>query len=168
MWSAQVLLANAPKPSWFPNLDYKINDYLELKFNYGLIQSILYLGYYFVLEPVAALIYAPQMALSLLTSNAFTHNQNAMTIAGGLQALSWIAQFMGHGLAEHRAPALVDNVLGALVLAPFFVHLEILFGIGYRPTLHKQLVNDVGKEITRIKKLEGDQRRAKEANKKEL
>lgn len=50
----------------------------------------------------------------------------------------------------------------ALVLAPFFVHLEILFYLGYRPELHKQLKNDIGKEIAAIKKVEGDKKRAKD------
>lgn len=35
-----------------------------------------------------------------------------MTIAGAAHVVSWIAQFMGHGLAEGRAPALLDNLLG--------------------------------------------------------
>jgi len=75
---------------------------------------------------------------------------------------SWIAQFLGHGLAEGRAPALLDNILGALVLAPFFVHLELLFMLGYRPELHKQLKNDVGKEIARLRREQAEKRRAAE------
>jgi 2-hydroxy fatty acid dioxygenase len=78
-----------------------------------------------------------------------------------MQTICWIAQFIGHGVAEKRAPALLDNLIGAIVLAPFFVHLEILFAVGYRPGMHKRLVNDIGKEIARIKKIEGDKRRAK-------
>jgi 2-hydroxy fatty acid dioxygenase len=50
--------------------------------------------------------------------------------------------------------------LKAVVLAPFFVHLEVLFMLGYRPDMHKQLKNDVGKEIARIRKIEGDKKRA--------
>lgn len=41
-----------------------------------------------------------------------------MTKAGILHVLSWIAQFLGHGLAEKRAPALLDNLVGGL----FFFH----------------------------------------------
>lgn len=52
------------------------------------------------------------MIVSLLTATAFAHKQNALTVAGGVQAFSWVAQFLGHGLAEHRAPALLDNLLG--------------------------------------------------------
>lgn len=54
-----------------------------------------------------------------------------------------------------------------MVLAPFFVHLELLFGMGYRPALHKQINNEIGKEITRIRKIDGEKKRAAE-KKKEL
>jgi uncharacterized membrane protein YGL010W len=48
------------------------------------------------------------------------------------------------------------------VLAPFFVHLELLFMLGYRPSLHKQLQNDVGIEIAKFKAEEGKKRRLAE------
>lgn len=55
-----------------------------------------------------------------------------------------------------------------MFLAPFFVHLEVLFHLfGYNPELQKQLKNDVGVEIARIRKVEGDKRRVK-GDKKEL
>lgn len=52
------------------------------------------------------------MVLSLLTATAFSYQSDAMTKAGLLHGVSWIAQFLGHGLAEKRAPALLDNLLG--------------------------------------------------------
>lgn len=65
----------------------------------------------------------------------------ATPLAWMVFAFSWIAQFIGHGVFEKRAPALKDNLVQgqcldwvvdvcsctALVTAPFFVHLEILF-----------------------------------------
>ncbi|PSR73441.1 hypothetical protein PHLCEN_2v10733 [Hermanssonia centrifuga] len=120
-----------------------------------------YLAYYFVLDPVAAALYAPQSALTLLTATAFSSRPDALSVAGALHGVSWIAQFLGHGLAERRAPALLDNLLGAVVLAPFFVHLELLFGLGYRPDLHHDVQNGVGMEIAKIRKAEGDKKRAK-------
>jgi Predicted membrane protein len=48
----------------------------------------------------------------------------------------------------------------AVVLAPFFVHLEILFELGYRPAMHKRIKNEIGKEIAKIKKAKGDEKRA--------
>lgn len=124
------------------------------------------------------------MIVSLLTATSFSKKADNITIAALLHAVSWIAQFVGHGFAEKRAPALLDNLIGglfsltpninlisscpyspssnaAVVLAPFFVHLEVLFMLGYWPELHKQLTNDVGKELARIRKIEGDKKRAK-------
>jgi len=104
------------------------------------------------------------MALMLLSATAFLHNNpNAMQTALSLFAFGWIAQFAGHGLAEGRAPALFDNLTGALVLAPFFVHLELLFPLGYKPELHKEINNLAAIELTRVRKLEGEKKRAKKA-----
>jgi uncharacterized membrane protein YGL010W len=50
----------------------------------------------------------------------------------------------------------------AVVLAPFFVHLELLFGAGYRPELHRHVKNEIGKEITKIRKAQGAEKRRKE------
>jgi hypothetical protein len=35
-----------------------------------------------------------------------------------------------------------------------------LFGLGYRPQLHKQVQNDIGKEIAKFRKEQGDAKRA--------
>jgi uncharacterized membrane protein YGL010W len=65
--------------------------------------------------------------------------------------LSWIAQFLGHGVFEGRAPALLDNLVQALVLAPFFVWMEVLFMLGYRPELKARVEKAVEKEIEKYK-----------------
>jgi len=54
----------------------------------------------------------------------------------------------------------LDNLVGAVVLAPFFVHLELLFKLGYRPEMHKRINNEIGKEIAKIRKIAGDKKRA--------
>ena len=74
---------------------------------------------------------------------------NAATI--GIEIVAWIAQFVGHGAYEGRAPALLDNLVQAFVLAPFFVFMELLFMFGYRPELQKRVSNAVGKEIKKVK-----------------
>jgi len=108
----------------------------------------------------------PQMTLTLLSATAFRHNNpNATQIALGLFIFSWIAQFVGHYFAEGRAPALLDNLSGALVLAPFFVHLELLFPFGFKPELHKQINNLAAIELTRIRKLQGEKKRSAEVKK---
>jgi uncharacterized membrane protein YGL010W len=61
------------------------------------------------------------------------------TIAVVVHIVSWIAQFVGHGKYEGRKPALLDNLVQALFLAPLFVWYEVLFKLG----LYKGLQRDV-------------------------
>ncbi|PPR03873.1 hypothetical protein CVT26_000871 [Gymnopilus dilepis] len=159
VWTFQALVAPLPVPDFLPTYHYALNDYMLFEVNYASIMGAIYLAYYFILEPVAALSYTPQMLVTVLTATAFSKTPGYVTTAATVHAFSWIAQFLGHGLAEGRAPALLDNLLGAVVLAPFFVHLEILYALGYRPEMHKRINNAIGMEIARIRKAEGDKRR---------
>ncbi|CAA2983319.1 uncharacterized endoplasmic reticulum membrane [Olea europaea subsp. europaea] len=49
------------------------------------------------------------------------------------QLFCWTGQFIGHGVFEKRAPALLDNLVQAFLMAPFFVLLEALSFFGYEP-----------------------------------
>ena len=59
---------------------------------------------------------------------------------------------MGHGKFEGRAPALLDNIVQAIFLAPFFVWMEVLFKFGYRVELKKRLDGEVEREIEKYRK----------------
>ncbi|KAK1261183.1 hypothetical protein QJS04_geneDACA019451 [Acorus gramineus] len=66
------------------------------------------------------------------------------------QIICWTAQFVGHGLFEKRAPALLDNLVQALLMAPFFVLLELLqkvFGYepypGFQRSVHAKVEDDI-------------------------
>jgi len=86
------------------------------------------------------LICAPFLLIITYTANVFAaKTANAFWIAGAIQALSWAAQLIGHFIFEKRCPALVDNVFQAFLLAPFFVFMEFLFVLGYRPALYKRM-----------------------------
>lgn len=61
----------------------------------------------------------------------------------GLFILGWIIQFIGHYRFEKDKPALFDNLIQSLVLAPYFVLFELLFKIG----LYKDLNKEVEKEV---------------------
>ncbi|KAG1907491.1 uncharacterized protein F5891DRAFT_374127 [Suillus fuscotomentosus] len=159
LWSSLLLATRIQTPAFLPVFRYTFNEYLSFDLNTSAVVAAIYLGYYIILEPFAALLYAPQIVLLLLTATAHAHRPDGIRDAIIVQVISWIAQFLGHGLAEGRAPALLDNIVGALVLAPFFVHLELMFMLGYRPALHKQLQNDIGIEIAKMRKAQGDKRR---------
>ena len=64
---------------------------------------------------------------------------------------SWLAQFVGHGKFEGRAPALLDNLFQAFFLAPLFVWLEILFSLGYRPELKVRVDQLVQQDVKKFR-----------------
>jgi len=64
------------------------------------------------------ILYAPQMILSVLSATAYAEKASGTpTLALVMHIFSWLAQFGGHGFAEGRAPALLDNLLGGVFLS---------------------------------------------------
>ncbi|KAF8318242.1 DUF962-domain-containing protein [Clavulina sp. PMI_390] len=167
LWTAMVFFSFAPLPSAIVPYSFtRLTDYMAVETSMTLLLASGFQLYYFTLEPLGALIYLPQMVTMILTATSFAHsNPNAIPIAIGVHVACWIAQFIGHGKFEGRQPALFDSLVQALVLAPFFVHLEMLFPLGFKPALHKDVNNLSAIELTRVKKLEGEKRRAAEAKK---
>lgn len=72
------------------------------------------------------------------------------SIAIAVHVACWLAQFYGHAVHEKRAPALFDNLLQALVLAPFFVVYEVAFWMGFKLDLQKRMNNAAGREVHRM------------------
>lgn len=133
-------------PSWLviPNLPP----------NLGTIATLIYATLYILMEPVAGGLLAPLLLAGTAYSEYLTttYGVTANCWAVGIFASSWVAQFIGHGVFEGRAPALLDNVIQALVLAPFFVWMEVLFSIGYRPELKSRVDSAVEKEVEKYRK----------------
>jgi uncharacterized membrane protein YGL010W len=50
----------------------------------------------------------------------------------------WILQLVGH-VFEGRKPALVDNLF-QIFMAPIFLAAEVFFALGYKPELHKRIL----------------------------
>jgi len=48
-----------------------------------------------------------------------------------IHAVSWIAQFVGHGFYEKRKPALFENIF-LTMNAPVFINIEIMNYFGYK------------------------------------
>jgi uncharacterized membrane protein YGL010W len=133
-----------PLPGW------ATVPYLDL--NLGTIGALLWSSLYVLLEPVAGTV----LALLCLGSTAFANFmkvqspdatfQNALVV----HIVCWIAQFIGHGVFEGRAPALFDNLIQAIFLAPMFVWLEMLFMLGYRRELQSRVQKAVEVEVTKF------------------
>lgn len=70
--------------------------------------------------------YLPHAILSQLTTTylattpASSHplHLSGLRIGTYLQLIGWISQFLGHGFAEGRAPALLDNLLQGTPASP--------------------------------------------------
>lgn len=66
------------------------------------------------------------------------------------QLVCWASQFIGHGVFEGRSPALLDNLYQALLMAPFFVLLEVLqtlFNYEPYPGFQKRVQAEVNANI---------------------
>lgn len=105
------------------------------------------------MEPVAGTMLAPLLLGGTAYANHLTstYGMQANYAAIGVHVVSWLVQFVGHGVFEGRAPALLDNLVQAIFLAPFFVWLEILFAFGYRPELKSRLDHAIEKELKNLK-----------------
>lgn len=72
------------------------------------------------------------------------------TIAISVHVISWILQFIGHGKYEGRKPALLDNLVQALFLAPLFVWYEVLFKMGFYKQLKKDVEAGIDVEVAKL------------------
>jgi len=113
----------------------------------------LYSTLYILMEPVAGSLLAPLLLGATAFANHLTttYGETANYWALGVHITSWLAQFIGHGVYEGRAPALLDNLVQAVFLAPFFVWMEVLFFFGYRPELKGRLDKAVEREVAKYR-----------------
>lgn len=93
--SFQAFVAPLPVPSCVPVYHYALNDYLVFGTNWATIMGVVYLGYYYILEPVAAvsctglrLIPSDFMAPCLVA--IYAANGSHGTECNGFLAKAWI------------------------------------------------------------------------------
>ncbi|KAJ2745202.1 hypothetical protein GGI20_002341 [Coemansia sp. BCRC 34301] len=144
-WLTPRALFTYPEPiasllSWFPGPAPLANA--------ATLTMLGFIAFYVALEQVAGLLTIPIIYAFLVTSQKVVlEAPSGIQFVLALFVFAWVAQFIGHGVFEKRAPALLDNLVQALVMAPFFVFLELLFACGYRPDLHRALRSEVGVRI---------------------
>lgn len=113
---------------------------------------LVYFLYYLRLYPPVA--FHMLLFLSCMCALAFQlrrHLEIGTIVA--IHVVAWLMQFIGHGVFEKRAPALMENLVQGLhddstlilrhrvafLLAPVFVFLEVLFAIGFNRKLQHTL-----------------------------
>lgn len=149
LWTFFLLCTNSPRLVPLPDSIIIKN----LPPNAGTVFCLLYSVLYILMEPVAGGILAPILLAGTAYSNHLTSKYGATANywAFGAHVVTWLAQFIGHGVFEGRAPALLDNLVQALFLAPLFVWLEVLFLMGYRPGLKSRLDSAVQADIAKFR-----------------
>lgn len=138
------LLTNVRVPIPIPH----VVQYLNL----GVIMSLGYSLFYLFLDPIGGVLATPILMGSSVFFTEWTLKSdyaNKIYFAGFF--IGWIVQFIGHGVFEKRAPALLDNLVQALVLAPFFILFELLFLFGIRGDLKKRVDARVELNIAKFK-----------------
>nr|AFK33784.1 unknown [Lotus japonicus] len=131
LFTALVILYFTP-PLFSPLIPYH-----PFVFNLGFFFAIFYALFYAALDLKAGS-FTAFLTLLCWVASSFVANSLGFSLAWKVvlaaQIFCWTGQFLGHGLFEKRAPALLDNLAQAFLMAPFFVVLEILQpSFGYEP-----------------------------------
>lgn len=142
LWTAWVFLAYTPAALQIPTikaLPMWVNN--NLIGNGALIGYVIYAAYYLALDFKTALPYTVLLFFLQLGAQAFVRsNEKAWVWALAAHVLSWFMQIqVGHLTFEHRKPALMDSFFQSIVLAPYFVWVEALFMLGYKPEFQAKL-----------------------------
>ena len=87
-----------------------------------------------------------------VASNAAFFGYSVLQVAIGIHVACWILQFIGHGVFEGRAPALLDSWDQAFITAPLFVLMELALFLGYRREFHEKCMVEVEKNIAEFRK----------------
>ncbi|RDY05631.1 hypothetical protein CR513_10506 [Mucuna pruriens] len=108
-----------------------------LVLNSGFFSTLFYALFYIALDKISGSLAAFLTFFFWLVSS-FVANTLGYSLAWKVvlaaQLICWTGQFIGHGVFEKRAPALLDNLVQAFLMAPFFVLLEVLQScVGYEP-----------------------------------
>ncbi|PKY07051.1 DUF962 domain protein [Aspergillus campestris IBT 28561] len=159
LFTGIALAANSP--TLFPVPE--AIQYENLPPNLGTIGALIYASFYVLLEPVAGALIAPLLVGGAAFANhlLLTYGSDMNYWFGGIHVVTWLLQFVGHGAFERRAPALLDNLVQALLLAPLFVWMEILFFFGYRPELKARYDESVEKAVATFRAQKDKQKAAK-------
>ncbi len=125
----------------------------HVKINLCLLASLRYFFFYCTIEQpgVAGLLAAAFVAIGYLFAEYIVvANPNIWKLSLTIHIMGWLAQFYGHGVHEKRAPALLDNLSQAVIMAPLFVILEVLFIFGYKQSFQDRVAVTVKENMKKF------------------
>ncbi|KAK3223005.1 hypothetical protein Dsin_010030 [Dipteronia sinensis] len=137
-FTALLILYFTPSLFNLPRVEFSLfGSNVILVFNLGFLLTLIYSLFYVCFDVKAGSL-AALLCVFCWVASSFIANwlgfQLAWKVVLVTQLLCWTGQFIGHGVFEKRAPALLDNLVQAFLMAPFFVLLEALQTfVGYEP-----------------------------------
>ncbi|GBG63155.1 hypothetical protein CBR_g36924 [Chara braunii] len=114
-------------------------------FNLAFVLALLYATCYLLLDKKGGWVALLLLIGCWLGANGFVSalgRNLAWKVALAIQIIGWASQFFGHFAFEGRRPALFDNLVQALLTAPYFVLLEVMqkfFGYEPNPGFHQRM-----------------------------
>ncbi|XP_062095353.1 2-hydroxy-palmitic acid dioxygenase MPO1-like [Humulus lupulus] len=139
-------------PSLF-NFPYGFDPGYGLILNLGFVFTVIYSLFYVCLDNKAGSLAALLCFLCWVGASLLGQRLGfslGWKVGLAAQLVCWTGQFIGHGVFEKRAPALLDNLVQAFLMAPFFVLLEVLLSVldyepypGFRTTVEARINADI-------------------------
>merc|ERR1711988_286133 len=123
MWSGMVLLHSTPSLSPAPSALTSLPLLGGTPINIQMVVTIIYV----LMDPVAGslaaamVLFLHKWTFDLVTVGAPVQGYPLLQAVLMFHVVMWIAQFIGHGVFEGRAPALLDSWDQAFITAPLFV-----------------------------------------------
>ncbi|WBW73079.1 ER membrane fatty acid alpha-oxygenase Mpo1 [Schizosaccharomyces osmophilus] len=126
----------------FSNFDVRLLN-SSFHVNLAVLIATIYQGFYLCIDFIDGLLYAPALYLySILLPKLLFQRWSQSTVnstAIFLHIISWVLQFIGHGVFEKKRPALLDNLVQSIFFAPLFAFLETSPLFGYQPAVTKNI-----------------------------
>ncbi|GBG27907.1 Selenide, water dikinase 1 [Hondaea fermentalgiana] len=132
LWTTCAML-HKTSPIFGPATKKDGEESKSLQTNWATVASILYAGYYFLMDETVGRVASAMVVATYFTSGWWVNSDpKNFKRAFGIHVLAWVAQFLAHRFCEGRAPALFDNLSQALLMAPLFVVFEGAHMLGFR------------------------------------
>ncbi|KAK4779925.1 hypothetical protein SAY87_016031 [Trapa incisa] len=138
VFTTLLILYFTPSLFGFHPVEFSLfGSHVILLLNVGFLLTVIYAIFYVCFDVKAGTL-AALLCVACWIGSSFVANRLGFSLTWKVvliaQVLCWTGQFIGHGVFERRAPALLDNLAQAFLMAPFFVLLEALHKfLGYEP-----------------------------------
>lgn len=136
-------------------VDLPIGASPHLFTNLGMVMAVSYSVYYVLLDALGLAVAPLLVGLAYYIKHTLVPTLSSGTVAKYAlycQLGGWGAQFIGHGVFEKRAPALLDDLAQALLYPPLFVAFEVAWMMGFRMDIKKRMDNRAGVLLAEFRK----------------